>query len=266
MRMRTTLALRLRPALDRLQLRGSRALIEAALRDASGEIDVRLSTGVRLRVDLADRVERLMAFRAYERVDLTRVRALLKPGDVVFDVGAHVGYYTLHAARLVGGTGAVHAFEPVPRNAARLRANVALNAFTNVEVVEAAVSAVGGRARFGTVPLPGESGWGSMLVAGDEGSADIDVPAVSLDEYAAARAIDRVALIKIDVQGSEMDVLRGARTVLTTAGPDVLCELDPYWLARAGTTAADIIEMMEGFGYTAVRDGGRPNVFFTKRP
>lgn len=218
---------------------------------STGTVDVRLATGVRMRVDLADRLQRLQAFRAYERRELALVRSLLRAGDVVVDVGAHVGYYALHAAALVGPAGRVHAFEPVPANARRLHENVALNGFENVVVNEAAVSAEAGRRAFGVVEIPGESGWGSLLVAGQERSAEVEVEVVTLDSYARTAEPQGAALVKVDVQGNEMDVLAGARDLLAGAGPDVLCEADPYWLAQAGRSPAELIHFMTELGYRA---------------
>lgn len=275
---RETIGLALRRPLDRLQLPGTRIVVERLLGGADGSIEAKLSTGVRMRLDLADRVQRLEAFRAYERRELALVRAQLRPGDTVLDVGAHVGYYALHAAYAVGPTGQVHAFEPVPANAARLRANVELNEFANVVVNEVAVSAASSREWLGIVDIRGESGWSSLLVAGRENSRDVEVETVTLDGYARDAEMIDAALIKIDVQGKEMDVLLGGRELLSGAGPDVLCEADPYWLGEAGRTPEELIAFMRDLGYRAwgVPARGHPvpisrdelpslNVYFTKR-
>jgi FkbM family methyltransferase len=236
-----------RGLLDRLQLPGTARVVTRALRNARGEREVILSTGVQMKVDLADRVERLCAFRAYERHELAAFRARLRPGDVVLDVGAHVGYYALHAAAIVGAAN-VHAFEPDPRNAARLRANAELNGFTDLTVCQMAVSHAPGRATFRSVTTRGETGWGSLMVDAGEATRDVEVEVTSLDAY--ARDLGTVAMIKVDVQGAELEVLEGARAVLTASRPDVVLELcDVYWGSRQTTTVADVLAFMAEHGY-----------------
>lgn len=246
------LVLASRGVIERLHLRGSQAVVERALRSARGDIDVTLATGVRMRVSLDDRVQRLSAFRLYERPELDLMRSVLRPGGTMFDLGAHTGTYALHAARAVGATGAVYAFEPLPSNAARLRENVALNGFTNLTVVEAAVSDVAGRTSFSSVEVAGESGWGSLVIDASDVTRAIDVEVVTLDAFADARGIERVDLIKLDIQGSELQALRGAEQLLRTSRPDVLCEVvDVYWGAGQTTTAADLTAFMTDLGYTS---------------
>lgn len=246
------LALASRGLIERLHPRGSQALVERALRGAQGVIDVRLASGVRMRVSLDDRVQRLSAFGLYERPELDLLRALLRPGGTMLDLGAHVGTYALHAARAVGASGAVVAFEPVPTNAARLRENVALNGFTQVEVIEAAVSDAAGRATFSAVDVAGESGWGSLVIDASDVTRALDVEVVTLDAFAAARGLARVDLIKLDIQGSELQALRGAEQMLRTSRPAILCEIvDVYWGAGQTTTASDLMAFLTDLGYTS---------------
>ncbi|MCA1834592.1 MAG: FkbM family methyltransferase [Actinobacteria bacterium] len=275
---RERLGLALRAPLDRMQLPGTRIVVERLLAGSNGTIEAKLATGVRMRLDLGDRIQRLEAFRAYERRELSLVRSLLRPGDVVIDVGAHVGYYALHAARRVGPSGEVHAFEPVGANAARLRENIELNGFRNVVVNECAAGASAGRARFGVVKIEGESGWSSLLVAGRETADDIEIDVVTLDDYVVSASLPTVSFIKIDVQGNELDVLRGAASLLERFGPDVMCEAEVYWLEATGRSPAELLGFMRGLGYRAwgvpargpaalVRGDELPslNLFFTKR-
>jgi FkbM family methyltransferase len=241
---RATLAAR--PLIDRLQLPGSRALIERGLRGACGEIDVTLSTGVTMRVDLTDRVQRLEAFRAYERRELALMLRMLRPDHVMFDLGAHVGYYALHAASVVRD---VHAFEPLPTNAVRLQRNVHLNGFTNVTVNEAAVGERAGRARFGAVTTAGESGWGSLTAPADDQTHDITVDVVALDEYVKERSIERIDLIKMDVQGAEADALRGAKDSIARWMPDILTEAVEGCAWQYGHDVAGFVRFVKELGY-----------------
>lgn len=167
----------------------------------------------------------------------------VRRGDVLCDVGAAIGFFTLIGSRLVGDTGSVTAFEPLVGNIERLRANVTMNALANVEIVEAAVAAVSGVGLFGTA---GE--WDQAKL----GAGDMEVTVVSLDDhFAGKRAPD---VLKIDAEGSEIEVLRGAAGILSTTGPRILVEV--HWL---GPDFTDFVEReLAPIGYTARKLSGAP--------
>lgn len=155
----------------------------------------------------------------FERYEQRLFECILRPGQTVYDLGANVGFYTLLAARLVGSSGRVLAFEPASRNLAYLRQHVALNGCHNVEVIEAAVSDHAGSAVFEI----GASNAEGRLVRDrvvDHGSWT--VPLVTIDGLANAGRIPLPHLIKIDVEGEESAVLDGALQTLQRARPRVL--------------------------------------------
>jgi FkbM family methyltransferase len=168
---------------------------------------------------------------------------LLGAGDVVYDVGANVGFLTLLAARRVGPAGAVYAFEPHPRAAEVLRANVRANSFANVHVVEAAVGRTTGRVR-----IRADDHLTARL-----GDAGFDVSQIALDHVDAAAP----TLVKIDVEGAEVDVLEGASRVLAEARPVVICELH-------GGTEEACASLLAAAGYDVSRledaEGGMPHL------
>jgi FkbM family methyltransferase len=135
------------------------------------------------------------------------LRAATRPGDVVFDVGANIGAYTVLFARWVGPNGHVYAFEPVGSIARNLRAQLALNEVEDrVTVVEAAVTD-----RVGEMALAVSAGAGlnRRALPTDDRLRRLVVPTVSLDAFCAERSL-APSVIKIDVEGAELDVLRGA--------------------------------------------------------
>ena len=140
-------------------------------------------------------------------------KEMVRPGDVVFDIGAHVGFYTLLASLLVGSKGVVIAFEPSPRNVQYLKVHLRMNGIKNVTVIEAAVSNCSGSVSFEVDP-------GSTM-----GHIDPDgrlmVKAVSLDELYSKGIISIPRCVKIDVEGAEMLVLSGARAILRKAHPTI---------------------------------------------
>ena len=134
-----------------------------------------------------------------------------REGCVVFDIGAHVGFYTLLASVLVGPQGKVYAFEPYPRNVAFLKQHLALNSVANVELIEAAVSDHTGKALF----VEGsDSGWGRV---GESGKLDIDT--VRLDDLLDHGRIAAPDVIKMDIEGGEFAALSGARRAVSQKHP-----------------------------------------------
>ena len=162
------------------------------------------------------------------------LRTAVEPGKVAFDVGANVGFYTLLLARVLGPEGHVVAFEPVPRNLSFLHRHLALNGVRNVSVIEAAVADREGVATFDEGPDP------SM---GHLGAGRLRVRTLRLDDALARGEIPVPAYMKIDVEGAEADVLRGAEGILREARPVV-------FLATHGPAVhAECLEILTGHGY-----------------
>jgi FkbM family methyltransferase len=138
----------------------------------------------------------------------------LKPGQVFFDLGAHVGFYTLLASRLVGDGGTIVAFEPAKRNIQYLRRHVAMNRVAKCTVMEVAVSSQDGTAFFdaSTLPVTGH-------ISNTCASSDYEVATVSLDGLFLSGAIPSPDVIKFDIEGAEYDALIGAREILRTCRP-----------------------------------------------
>ncbi len=152
-------------------------------------------------------------FGSYERRQTELFVRSVQPGEVVYDVGASVGYYTLLAAQRVGPRGRVVAFEPDLRNAAFLTAHVQANGFIDtVDVRQTAVGAVCGATRFarGT-----GTGTGHISAAGE-----LEVPLCRLDDVTAEQP-QPPKHVKIDVEGAELDVLNGAQRTLTDHRPQL---------------------------------------------
>lgn len=151
---------------------------------------------------------------SYEYEKQLCVQRLVTPGAVAYDVGAHVGFYTLLLSKLVGPSGSVYAFEPFPRNLSFLQHHVAKNGLQNVRVIEAAVSDSSGAVQFEAGPT---SSMGHI-----SGKGDLTVRSEQLDDVVEQRRIAAPDFIKIDVEGAEVAVLRGASKLLNDARPVVL--------------------------------------------
>ncbi len=172
-----------------------------------------------------------------ERPLLDQFVASLTPAATVWDIGANVGLYSLAAAPRCRR---VVAFEPLPRNVALLRRHLALNRVNNVEIVEAAVGRATGRLRMREGMTPSEA-----YVAAD---GNIEVPAIALDTWAAARHEPRPDVVKIDVEGAEHDVLVGAQRSL---GHRPLIQI----ALHGSDVAARCLAWLQGAGYEVTAPG-----------
>lgn len=175
-------------------------------------------------------------------------RAAVTPGATVFDVGANLGAYTVLFAQWVGPSGKVVAFEPAPASATGLRRLVALNDVSSrVEIVEAAVSGAVGTARFAA---DGASGANAVVAAAHAGLGVITVPTTSVDAFCDAHGV-QPDVIKIDVEGEELEVLRGARRTLSLPSVQAFLELHPTAWAARGIAAASIRAELDALRLTA---------------
>ena len=215
-----------------------------------------IAPGVRLLIDLSDHVIGLNILRGrYEQDEIRFVRGLLKPGDSAIDVGGHIGFFTMQMAAAVGPEGRVYAFEPVDANADLLERSITENGFGGrVRFQRAAVGAAAGTATLTFAAETLNSGGAYLLRDGSAplaGNTTKDVPLVALDLLELRRP---VRFIKMDVEGAEPQVLRGAARILAEDRPVILSELHPTQLERAsGVTADQFLAQIAAFGYRAHR-------------
>ncbi|MEK6206429.1 MAG: FkbM family methyltransferase [Chloroflexota bacterium] len=211
--------------------------------------------GFALHLDPGDPLQRAMAAQRRYESDVTWVYPyLLRPGDRVVDGGAHIGYLTLLASRCVGPSGEVHAFEPVPRTFAALEENVRLNGAANVRLNRVALAARAGEIEL-EVPIDpdgeGLLAWGATSVHLGRGSIE-RAPAQTLDEYARAHRLERIALLKLDLEGAELEALRGMDELLRGSRiAYIVCELNTFLADAQGQTYDATREYCQRFGYRA---------------
>jgi FkbM family methyltransferase len=211
--------------------------------------EMTLRSGISLEIDPGDRLERQYAFGFYERPLLRFYAQVLRAGQTVLDGGAHTGYLALHAAQQVGPDGLVVGVEADPINATRLRANVARNSLP-VKVIEAAITAHSGETSFTRVDALGETGWGSVLVDADpaNGASAITVPAICIDDIVATMP-KPPTLIKLDLQGMELQAMQGATETLRAKPILVLETVDVWWGSAQTTTITDLRAFLSALGY-----------------
>lgn len=163
----------------------------------------------------------------------------LKEGMTVVDVGAHVGYYTLLAARAVGKDGSVFSFEPEPSVFTLLVKNIDVNGYKNVEAINKAVMDTSGVVGLYVNDVSGSH----SMVNRKAKQKPISIVAVSLDDYFCGRTVD---VMKIDVEGAEMSVLKGMGSTLPRK---MFIEFAPTAIRKSGFTPSEFIDILYGYGY-----------------
>lgn len=198
--------------------------------------------------------------RLYEAGTSTVLIDALKPGDAFIDVGAHIGYFSLIASSLVGQQGRIYSFEPEEKNHAALLNHLKLNNTTNVQPYRWAISSSVGVADLFVHPLHdgAHAIWDikSRLYEKDRAQITrVPVFTTSLDAMFQNGAPLNLKAIKIDVEGFEMEVLKGMQTVLSTARvPVVIVEINQGLLPVTKTSEQEIREFMVRRGYSILAD------------
>jgi len=241
-----------------LGLRGAlRKLYYRLVRPSDGLLAVTIGgvTG-RFRVDNPDdlRVLESAGGAGGEQRVLETILAEIRPGDIIFDVGANVGLYSVLLARRTGPTGRVVAFEPEPATFARLQANVRLNSLDNVVCVSKALGDHSGEARLFASPVIGSF---SLVEAGRDGEEASTVEIDQGDRLIGAGQLPPPRLVKIDVEGYEYHVALGLRGTLTSPTCQIVCcEVHPSLLPPE-ITPAGIENLFAACGFSRFERSSR---------
>jgi FkbM family methyltransferase len=188
---------------------------------------------------------------SFEPNEFAFLDRVLRPGMTVVDVGANEGLYTLFAARRVGPSGRVIAVEPSSRERGRLEANLARNRVGNVTVVPHALANAPGSAELKIAPRRhgGHNTLGQFVYEGETAIAREKVTVETLDALGARLRLVRVDALKIDVEGSELRLLSGGRTLLSQRRPIVLIEANEEALRRQGTGTEALVDLLLSLDY-----------------
>jgi FkbM family methyltransferase len=193
----------------------------------------------------------------YEYETVQWCKQLIRPGMVVLDIGAHIGYYTWLFSDLVGRLGKVIAFEPCPENYALLVSNIQARECHVALPVCAAVSDFVGEAEL----FLSRGHTTHSLVSGfHDKEGIVTVPTTTVDTYLAAAGNPRVGLTKIDVEGGEPQVLAGmVETIQSNPEMVIIVELNPRALQAGGHTARALVAQLEDYGFEVneIQEGGQ---------
>ena len=232
-------------------------LLSERLLPEEPEVLVRLAPGFQMALDLTEAAQReIYYFGTYERKESALLRRILRVGDVFWDVGANLGYYTLLGAACVGRGGRVVAFEPFPPAWERLQKNLGLNGFGQVMSLNVAVSSAEG-----TAPLYFErevADGVATFIRPECPTSSVLCTTLSLDQMLKERHERPPLVMKVDVEGWEKAVLDGARHLLASpAPPMLLLEMEEAHFVRAGSSRHEIEQVLSRLGYTAYQPRGR---------
>ena len=234
------------------------------------EAEVTIAGGSRMRVRTDDMIGRVIAISGEWEPNVTAAfKRVLSPGDVCLDIGAHVGYYTLLASRLVGPEGHVYAFEPSPESYPRLRANVDLNGLRNVTTAQLAVGEEQGRAVLyvGASYNTGLTTLDPVLAAKSTTplrETHVDVGPVT--SVVPREDFARVRVIKIDVEWHELEVLRSLAPILDLGHElSVLVEFTPRRAAPDAPSQFAALCQAHGFTVYEVLNGYSVEKLFPAR-
>ena len=229
-----------------LQVKGKGLLLDP-LTPRQGSREVTVAGGHRMTLDLANAIHRQIFMGCFAR-DMTRwARALLPAGGVFLDVGAHAGYFSLLASTRVGPSGRVFAVEPNPRTFAALQRHLTRNAVANVHAM---MCGLADREGVLALHLPPSQLDYNATVLPRAGWTPADVPVRRLDDCIRDWKIDRIDLMKIDVEGAEPLVLAGGANALTRGVVrHAMIEVNGPRLTEGGHSPAALAESLTRLGF-----------------
>jgi FkbM family methyltransferase len=209
--------------------------------------------------------------RSWWEPELELIDRVVRDGDTAIDIGANYGLWAYHLSRAVGSDGQVYSFEPIPFTARTFRLiGRGLGFLKNVELVNKGCGEKAGTIEF-TVPVQDGGAISAGLVhmvgrndqregkdkfAAFEKTKNVPCEVITLDEF--LPNVERVSLLKCDIEGADLYAMRGARKLLEKHKPVIIIEITPWFLEGFGLSVADIYGFFEELGYRCYRydDGG----------
>jgi len=177
----------------------------------------------------------------YGKSDTEFIKKIIKKNDVVFDIGANIGYFTLIFAKLVGDSGKVFSFEPESENFKILKKNVETNGYNNVILEKKIVSNTNG---VSTLYVSEKAG-NHRIYKSDNFIESVEITSISMDSYAKNNTLKKIDFIKIDVEGAELNVLQGIQNILDSNEHIILfTEFSPNQIESCGLEPNDMINFL----------------------
>ncbi|MGA1864954.1 MAG: FkbM family methyltransferase [bacterium] len=229
-----------------------KSLLKKFERSQANRIVTATVDNVTMELDLGEGIDSKIYYHGdYERFSLKWVREYVRSGMVCFDIGANIGYYTLHLSRIVGNNGRVFAFEPTTWAFQKLQRNLSLNNSDNITVERLGLS---DSKEFGK-NLEGfafQASWPiDKNLQGNLARSDT-ANFTTLDSYIIENMIESLGFIKVDVDGYEERVLKGGKSTINRFRPFILMEVCPHALDLTGATVKGLLKHLEKLDYTFI--------------
>lgn len=209
-----------------------------------GSLRIVVRNGIKYELDISDYIQYIIYFG----LDVEPKAVLynsIKNGMYVFDIGTNMGETLLNFARL-NPSGKIYGFEPVPFLFENAKKNIDLNVFRNIYLNNLAISDQKGSLFF---ELPQNRNFGSINMSFESTPGSREVKAITIDEFIELNQIDQVDFIKVDVEGFEYKVLRGAVKSIQKFKPLLFIELIDEYLKRNGNSASQLVQFVSNLGY-----------------
>ncbi len=208
--------------------------------------------GVKFDLDMSEVIDSSLFYSGTFEADSEKtIGAALKPGMTAVDIGANFGYHTFRMAKAVGSSGKVVAIEPTAWAYNKLQRNASLNDFTNMESLKLGISDTD----LGPTEVSFQS---SYRLDGTDANVKEVVPLLTLDTIAQTYNVGRIDFIKIDVDGFEGKVIRGARQTLEAYHPVLFFEISPSLMANNGDDSIELVGTLLKLGYTLKTEAAEP--------
>lgn len=206
--------------------------------------------GARLKIRFPQNSEYI--FGSSERPVQEALTQQLHHGDVFYDVGANVGFFSLIAAKRVGSAGCVYSFEPVAENVESIRDNAKINQLENISSFEVAVGQTNGTDELLLTEWDGGATLSTSVVKPSEPSSRRNVRVVALDDFIQEERLRIPTVVKIDVEGLELDVIQGMARTISKSKPVLLFEIDDGNLDSFCRRWQELDQLITSFGYRII--------------
>lgn len=185
----------------------------------------------------------------YEKENLTFLRNVVRPGDTILDIGAHLGLISLSCSKLAGQGGKVYSFEPSPTTYLQLKTILSLNpGGASVHALQMAVGLQNAPISFYESDDEGSNS-NSLVPKHDLKRKPVTVPCTSIDRFTEENNLEQIHIIKIDAEGVELDVLKGAEQVLRKYRPYLVVAIHPRLIQNYGQRTEDIYTFIVHLNY-----------------
>lgn len=202
--------------------------------------------GNRIFLDRDDSM-RLSILGVYEPWTIKCFQERIKEGEIVLDIGAHIGYYTLMAAKRVGNRGKVYAFEPNKDNFALLTKNARINGYKNVIPINKAVTNSTKKSRLFLSPV--STGMHSLIDLDNNSKNTVIVNSVSVDDFFGKNP-PRVSVIKLDIEGGEYKAIEGMKGLLQKSKHlSLFTEFSPFSIKKSKKTPQEFLNLLQSCGF-----------------